>query len=60
MSTSIRIGITGYGNLGRGAEAAITQSPDLELAAIVTRRDPATVTPADLGEYMTGARTEVS
>ncbi len=47
MSTRIRIGITGYGNLGRGAEAAIAQSPDLELVAIVTRRDPATVTPAD-------------
>lgn len=47
MSTKIRIAITGYGNLGRGAEAAITQSPDLELVAIVTRRDPATVRPAD-------------
>lgn len=47
MSTPIRIGITGYGNLGRGAEAAITQSPDLELVALVTRRDPATVIPAD-------------
>ena len=47
MSTPIRIGITGYGNLGRGAEAAITQSPDLELVALVTRRDPATVTPAN-------------
>ena len=47
MSTRIRIGITGYGNLGRGAEAAISQSPDLELVAIVTRRDPATVIPAD-------------
>ena len=47
MSIPIRIGITGYGNLGRGAEAAITQSPDLELVALVTRRDPATVIPAD-------------
>ena len=47
MSTPIRIGITGYGNLGRGAEAAITQSTDLELVALVTRRDPATVIPAD-------------
>jgi diaminopimelate dehydrogenase len=33
MSIPIRIAITGYGNLGRGAEAAITQSPDLELVA---------------------------
>ena len=47
MSTRIRIGIAGYGNLGRGAEAAIAQNPDLELVALVTRRDPATVTPAD-------------
>jgi diaminopimelate dehydrogenase len=47
MSSRIRIGITGYGNLGRGAEAAITQCPDMELVAIVTRRTPATVTAAD-------------
>lgn len=47
MSTKIRIAITGYGNLGRGAEASVTQSPDLELVAVVTRRDPATVTLAN-------------
>lgn len=35
-----RIGIYGYGNLGRGVEAAIRQNPDLELAAVFTRRDP--------------------
>ncbi|MCL2595761.1 MAG: diaminopimelate dehydrogenase [Promicromonosporaceae bacterium] len=35
-----RIGIVGYGNLGRGAEAAIRQNADLELAAVFTRRDP--------------------
>ena len=40
---SIRIGIMGYGNLGRGIECAIKQSDDLELAAVFTRRDPATV-----------------
>lgn len=38
---SIKIGIYGYGNLGRGVEAAIRQNPDLELAAVFTRRDPA-------------------
>ena len=38
---SIRIGIYGYGNLGRGVEAAIRQNPDLSLAAVFTRRDPA-------------------
>lgn len=40
---SIRIGIFGYGNLGRGVEAAIRQNDDMELAAVFTRRDPATV-----------------
>ena len=39
----IRIGIMGYGNLGRGIECAIEQNDDLELAAVFTRRDPATV-----------------
>ena len=38
---SIRIGIFGYGNLGRGVESAIRQNPDLSLAAVFTRRDPA-------------------
>ncbi len=36
----IRIGIYGYGNLGRGVECAIRQNPDLELAAVFTRRSP--------------------
>ena len=40
---SIRIGILGYGNLGRGVECAIKQNPDMELAAVFTRRDPADV-----------------
>ena len=39
----IKIGIYGYGNLGRGVEAAIKQNPDLTLVAVFTRRDPATV-----------------
>ena len=39
----IRIGIMGYGNLGRGAELAIRQNPDMELAAFFTRRDPKTL-----------------
>ena len=38
---SIRIGILGYGNLGRGVESAVRQNPDLELKAVFTRRDPA-------------------
>ena len=40
----IRIGIFGYGNLGRGVESAIRQNPDTELVAVFTRRDPARVT----------------
>ena len=36
----IRIGIFGYGNLGRGIESAIRQNPDMTLAAVFTRRDP--------------------
>ncbi len=40
---SIKIGILGYGNLGRGIECAIKQNDDMELAAVFTRRDPKTV-----------------
>ena len=40
---SIRIGIFGYGNLGRGIEAAIRQNDDMELVAVFTRRAPETV-----------------
>ncbi len=39
-----RIAILGYGNLGRGAEAAIAQNADLELVCVLTRRDPASLT----------------
>lgn len=40
---SIRIGIVGYGNLGRGVEAALDQQPDMELIGVFTRRDPADI-----------------
>lgn len=40
----MRIGILGYGNLGRGVECAIRQNPDMELAAVFTRRNPESVT----------------
>ncbi len=40
---TIRIGILGYGNLGRGVEAAIHQNPDMELKAVFTRRNPASL-----------------
>lgn len=39
----IRIGIVGYGNIGRGVEQAIARNDDMELKAVFTRRDPATV-----------------
>jgi len=39
----IRVGIYGYGNLGRGIECAIKQNPDMELVAVFTRREPSTV-----------------
>ncbi len=39
----IRIGVFGYGNLGRGVECAIAQNKDMELVAVFTRRDPNTV-----------------
>ena len=40
---AIRIGIYGYGNLGRGVESSIMQNPDMELVAVFTRRDPASL-----------------
>ncbi|MGM9540160.1 diaminopimelate dehydrogenase [Anaerovibrio sp.] len=39
----MRIGIYGYGNLGRGVEAAVRQNDDMELVAVFTRRNPADV-----------------
>ena len=38
-----RIGILGYGNLGRGTEIAVKAAPDMELAAVFTRRSPESV-----------------
>ena len=43
VSMSIRIGILGYGNLGRGVECAVEENPDMELVAVFTRRDPSVV-----------------
>lgn len=39
----IRVAIAGYGNLGRGVEAAVTNAEDMELVALFTRRDPSSV-----------------
>ena len=48
----IRIGILGYGNLGRGVELAIRSCPDMELIGVFTRRDPASlITATDANVY---------
>ncbi|MDT0157383.1 diaminopimelate dehydrogenase [Microbacterium sp. ARD32] len=44
-SPAIRVGIVGYGNLGRGVERALTLAPDMRLVGVFSRRDPATVAP---------------
>lgn len=40
MATNIKVGIVGYGNLGRGVEKALKQNSDMELRAIFSRRNP--------------------
>ena len=40
---NIRVGIVGYGNVGRGVEKAVKENPDMELVAVFTRRDPASL-----------------
>lgn len=52
---AIRIGIFGYGNLAKGVELAVRQNPDMELAAIFTRRDPSTVKTLTTGVKVAGA-----
>lgn len=49
MSNQIRIGIAGYGNLGRGVEYALEKCGDMALRAIVTRRAPESLTPVTTG-----------
>ncbi len=43
MLEKIRIGIAGYGNLGRGVEMAIARNPDMQLTGVFSRRDPADI-----------------
>ena len=45
MTEKIRIGIVGYGNLGRGVENALTRCPDMRLVGIFSRRNPASLQP---------------
>lgn len=43
MTTPIRVGIAGYGNLGRGVETAISKNEDMTLVGVFSRREPSTV-----------------
>ncbi len=43
MSEKIKVGLVGYGNLGKGVELALPLFPDVEAVAVFTRRDPATL-----------------
>ncbi len=54
----IRLGIVGYGNIGRGVAQAIRMNPDMELVAFFSRRDPALVEldPADAGTPVYAAK----
>ena len=45
----IRVAIVGYGNLGRGVEAAVAKNPDMQLKGIYTRRDPSRLQPLNAG-----------
>lgn len=45
----MKIGILGYGNLGKGVESAVRQNDDMELTCIITRRNPVSVKPATEG-----------
>ncbi|MEF2966340.1 diaminopimelate dehydrogenase [Paenibacillus sp. M1] len=46
MPSNIKVGIVGYGNLGRGVEKAIKQNSDIELVAVFSRRQPSDVAAA--------------
>ncbi len=47
MSEKIKVGIVGYGNLGKGVQASIKQNPDTELVAVFTRRDAGSLNVGD-------------
>ena len=52
MAKKIKVGIVGYGNLGRGVEIGLKNHPDMELVGIFSRRDPAKLTQIHLFFYM--------
>lgn len=47
MTQTIKVGILGYGNLGRGVEAAIKHNPDMALVGVFSRREPSQVQTVD-------------
>jgi len=53
--SKIRIGIYGYGNIGKSVEKAVAESDDFSLAAVFTRRDPAKVRTAARGAQIVAA-----
>ncbi len=57
MTSPIRIAIAGYGNLGRGVEAALTRNADMQLVGIYTRRPPAQLQPLAAGTPVHGMDT---
>ena len=52
MENKIRVGIVGYGNLGKGVRKAINQNKDIELEAIFTRREVSKVSENDNCSYL--------
>ncbi|MCK9274479.1 MAG: diaminopimelate dehydrogenase [Syntrophales bacterium] len=58
MIEQIRIGIIGYGNIGKAVEKAIEQNPDMELSGIFTRRDPSTIVSQGMGQLFSIADVE--
>lgn len=59
VSSTIKLGIVGYGNLGRGVEMAIRQNADMELVAIFTRRSPKEIKTENLVESIDNITTYV-
>lgn len=56
MEERIKIAIVGYGNLGKGVEAAVNASPDMRLTNVFTRREPKTVTIRTAGVEVLAAK----
>ena len=53
---AIRVGILGYGNLGKGVECAVKHNSDMELKAVFTRRNPDSLSILTEGQRFFGQR----